>query len=187
MAASGDALRLEGVVKAFGATVALDGASFAVRAGEVHALLGENGAGKSTTVKLLSGLVQPDSGTIELSGERARLARPRDAHRHGVQTAFQEMTLVRDLTVTQNMLLPRAPAGPLGQLRRRMGERLVAEHLRPLGLEDVDPRAEIGDLELPVRQKVEIASGRCSGSRASCCSTSRPPPYRAATSTGSAS
>jgi ribose transport system ATP-binding protein len=157
MAGSGDALRVADVVKAFGATVALDGASFAVRAGEVHALLGENGAGKSTTVKLLSGLVQPDSGTIELSGERVRLARPRDAHRHGVQTAFQEMTLVRDLTVTQNMLLPRAPAGPLGQLRRRMGERLVAEHLASLGLEDVDPRAEIRDLELPVRQKIEIA------------------------------
>ena len=97
MAASGDALRVEGVVKAFGATVALDGASFAMRAGEVHALLGENGAGKSTTVKLLSGLVQPDSGTIELSGERVRLAQrpqhpqPIGQHRRQAQSPAPSM------------------------------------------------------------------------------------------------
>jgi ribose transport system ATP-binding protein len=155
--AAAHALRVVGVVKAYGATVALAGVSFAVRTGEVHALLGENGAGKSTTVKLLSGLVQPDEGTVELFGERVRLPRPRDAHRHGVQTAFQEMTLVRDLTVAENMLLPHAPTGPLGQLRRQRGERLVAEHLASLGLGDIDPRAEVRDLELPTRQKIEIA------------------------------
>src|SRR3954471_19736700 len=119
MAESGDALRVADVVKAFGATVALDGASFAVRSGEVHALLGENGAGKSTTVKLLSGLIRPDSGTIRIFGEEAHLTRPTDAHRFGVQTAFQEITLVRDLTVTENMLLPNAPVGAAGLLRRR--------------------------------------------------------------------
>ena len=58
------ALHVDAIAKAYGATVALDGASFAVRPGEVHALLGENGAGKSTMVKMLSGLVQPDAGTI---------------------------------------------------------------------------------------------------------------------------
>src|SRR3954453_9838903 len=157
MAETGNALRVEGVVKAYGATVALHHASFAVRAGEVHALLGENGAGKSTEVKLLSGLVQPDEGTIELAGLRVRLARPQDAQRHRVETAFQEMTLVRDLTVSENMLLPKAPVGLLGQLRRRRGERLVAEHLAALDLAAVDPRAEIRDLELSVRQKIEIA------------------------------
>ena len=157
MEAAGHALRVEGVVKAYGATVALAGVSFAVRAGEVHALLGENGAGKSTTVKVLSGLVQPDAGTVALFGDQTRLLRPRDAHRHGVQTAFQEMTLVRDLTVAENMLLPRAPTGPLGQLRRRQGERLVCEHLAALGLGGIDPRAAVRDLDLAVRQKIEIA------------------------------
>ena len=150
------ALRVDAITKAYGATVALNGASFAVRAGEVHALLGENGAGKSTMVKLLSGLVQPDAGTITLGDEPVRLRQPVDAHRHGIQTAFQEMTLVRDLTVTANMLLPKAPV-LLGQLRRRQGERMVAEHLARLGLDSIDPRAEIRDLELPVRQKIEIA------------------------------
>lgn len=157
MAPDNQALRVAGVVKAYGATIALAGVSFAVKIGAVHALLGENGAGKSTTVKLLSGLVQPDEGSVALFGKTVRLPSPHEAHRHGVQTAFQEMTLVRDLTIAQNMLLPRAPTGPLGQLRRREGERLVAEHLANLGLESIDPRAEIRDLELPVRQKIEIA------------------------------
>ena len=157
MTAADHALRVEGITKSYGATVALAGASFAIRTGEVHALLGENGAGKSTAVKLLSGLVQPDEGWVELSGERVRLLRPRDAHRHGVQTAFQEMTLVRDLTVTENMLLPQAPTGRFGQLRRRRGEQMVAEHLGSLGLGGIDPRAEIRDVELSARQKIEIA------------------------------
>jgi ribose transport system ATP-binding protein len=157
MAASGDALRVSSMVKAYGATVALDGASFQVAQGEVHALLGENGAGKSTMVKLLSGLIRPDRGELALFGAAVRLAAPADAHRLGVQTAFQEMTLVRDLTVAENLLLPRAPVGPLGQLRRRQGERLVAGHLERLGLGAIDPGAEVRDLELPERQKIEIA------------------------------
>lgn len=151
------ALSVRSVSKAFGATVALDEASLAVAPGEVHALLGENGAGKSTMVKLLSGLIVPDSGEIELFGTPAALHLPADAHRLGVQTAFQELTLVRDLSVADNLLLPNAPCGRLGQLRRRQGERLVAEHLAALSLEDIDTRAEIRDLPLPMRQKIEIA------------------------------
>ncbi|WP_191061709.1 ATP-binding cassette domain-containing protein, partial [Geminicoccus harenae] len=157
MAVAADALKVVNATKAYGATVALAGMSFTVAAGEVHALLGENGAGKSTTVKMLSGFIQPDEGGLELFGQPVRLARPQDAQRLGVQTAYQEMTLVRDLTVTDNMLMPNAPTGFLGQLRRREGERLVAAHLDSLGLSDIDPHAEIRELELPVRQKIEIA------------------------------
>jgi len=151
------ALDVRRATKAFGATVALNEASFSVLPGEVHALLGENGAGKSTMVKLLSGLIAPDSGEIMLFGARAALRSPADAQRHGVQTAFQELTLVRDLTVADNMLLPHAPRGLLGQLQRRRGERLVAAHLAALGLSEIDPRAEVQDLELAARQKIEIA------------------------------
>ncbi len=151
------ALEVRGVTKTFGATVALKEASFSVIAGEAHALLGENGAGKSTMVKLLSGLISPDAGEIALGGARVALTSPAAARRHGIATAFQELTLVRDLTVTENMLMPNAPLGPLGQLRRRQGERLVARHLAAIGLGDIDPRAEIRDLELAARQKIEIA------------------------------
>lgn len=151
------ALDVERVTKTYGATVALQEASFSVAPSEVHALLGENGAGKSTMVKLLSGLIRPESGAIKLFGSGVVLDGPADAHRLGVQTAFQELTLVRDLTVAENMLMPRAPRGLFGQLRRRRGEELVAAHLVALGLNDIDPRTEVGELELAERQKIEIA------------------------------
>jgi ribose transport system ATP-binding protein len=151
------ALAVRDVTRTYGATVALNAASFSVLPGEVHALLGENGAGKSTVVKLLSGLILPDRGRIDLFGAPAVLSRPAEAQRLGVQTAFQELTLVRDLTVADNMLLPHAPSGLLGQLRRREGERQVAAHFAAIGLGDIDPRAEVGDLDLALRQKIEIA------------------------------
>jgi ribose transport system ATP-binding protein len=151
-----DAIAVADITKRFGATVALDKASFVVGEGEVHALLGENGAGKSTMVKLLSGLLQPDAGTITLFGRRASLRTPRDCHRLGIQTAFQEMTLIPDLTVAQNLLLPYEPR-VFGQINRRRANQLAAEHLAALDLVDIDPGAEVRDLELPVRQKIEIA------------------------------
>ncbi len=157
MTDSAAAIAVSQVTKAFGATVALDGASFTARRGEVHALLGENGAGKSTMVKLLSGLLQPDSGTIKIDGTAAELKSPRDSHRLGIQTAFQEMTLVKSLTVADNMLLPYAPTTALGQLKGRAGLNRVAAHLERLGLGHINPRVEVGSLDLSVRQKIEIA------------------------------
>lgn len=158
------AIAVSEVVKAFGATVALDGASFSATQGEVHALLGENGAGKSTMVKLLSGLLQPDSGVIRIAGTEAVLKSPRDAHRLGIQTAFQEMTLVKSLSVAENMLLPYAPTA-LGQLKGREGLNKVAAHLERLGLGHINPRVETGSLDLSVRQKIEIARAVFRGPR----------------------
>ncbi|WEY42424.1 sugar ABC transporter ATP-binding protein [Paraburkholderia sp. SUR17] len=151
------AIDIEKVTKRFGATVALDGASFQVKRGAVHALLGENGAGKSTTVKLLSGLMRPDAGSIRVMGSEVAMRGPKDAHRAGVQTAFQEMTLVRDLTVAQNLLMSYEPTGFLGRIRKREAQRKAAEWLDRLELADVRPGAYIRDLSLPVRQKIEIA------------------------------
>jgi ribose transport system ATP-binding protein len=151
------AIAVEKVRKTYGATVALDAMSFSVRAGTVHALLGENGAGKSTTVKMLSGLVQPDAGRLRIFGEECRLLTPRQAQARGIQTAFQEMTQIRDLTVAENMLLLYEPVSALGRLRKREGLQLVDAHLASLGLEDIDPRRGMADLTLSDRQKVEIA------------------------------
>jgi ribose transport system ATP-binding protein len=153
----GWAIDLSNVTKRFGATVALDNASFRVKRGAVHALLGENGAGKSTTVKLLSGLMQPDEGSISIMGQNVNMRGPKDAHRAGVQTAFQEMTLVRDLTVAQNLLMSYEPTGWFGRIRQREAQRQAAEWLDKLELGDVRPGAYIRDLALPVRQKIEIA------------------------------
>jgi ribose transport system ATP-binding protein len=151
------AIAVEKVRKTYGATVALDGMSFSVRAGTVHALLGENGAGKSTTVKMLSGLVQSDAGRLRIFGEDCRLRTPRQAQALGIQTAFQEMTQIRDLTVAENMLLLYEPVSPFGQLRKREGLRSVDAHLASLGLEDIDPRRGMAELSLSTRQKIEIA------------------------------
>jgi ribose transport system ATP-binding protein len=151
------AIDLSNVTKRFGATVALDGASFRVKRGAVHALLGENGAGKSTTVKLLSGLMRPDAGSIRVMGSDVTMRGPKDAHRAGVQTAFQEMTLVRDLTVAQNLLMSYEPTGLLGRIRKREAQHQASEWLERLELSDVRAGAYIRDLSLPVRQKIEIA------------------------------
>jgi ribose transport system ATP-binding protein len=151
------AISVEHVRKIYGATVAVDDVSFSIEEGKVHALLGENGAGKSTIVKFLSGLVAPDSGSIQIFGQEVRLTSPRDAQAHGVQTAFQEMTLVDDLTVLDNMLLPHAPVGPSGMIRRRRAHDLVSAHFERLGMAGVRLDDEIGELDLALQQKIEIA------------------------------
>lgn len=150
------AIEFDAVGKVFGATVALDGVSFVIRRGSVHALLGENGAGKSTLVKLLSGLLRPSEGGFRLLGNDVTLASPRAAQALGVQTAFQEMTLIRDLTVLENMLLPRAPVGLTGAIRRTATREAVNRHIAGLGFA-VDLDADVGSLDLSVRQKIEIA------------------------------
>ena len=112
---------------------------------------------KSTIVKLLSGLAQPDAGGFRIFGERVRFASPRDSQARGIQTAFQEMTLVDDLTVLDNMLLPCGPTGPTGMIRRRSARAAVAAHFDALGMGDIHLDDEIGGLDLAIQQKIEIA------------------------------
>ena len=151
------ALELAGVTKSYGATVGLDGASFHVRAGAIHALLGENGAGKSTVVKLLSGLLRQDAGEIFVEGIAAPIPDPRGAHLLGIQTAFQEISLLPNLSVCQNLLLPYEPISSVGLLRSREARRRADAILVRLGLDSIDVEAEVGSLDLPERQKIEIA------------------------------
>jgi ribose transport system ATP-binding protein len=161
---SAAAIELAGVTKRFDATVALDDVSLAVNAGGVHALLGENGAGKSTVVKLLAGLQSPDAGTIRVHGQAARIDSPATARRLGIETAFQEMTLVKDLTVAQNLLLPDEPT-VFGQVSRRRSLDRARAIFDQLDIQGVDPRDEVRDLDLPVRQKLEIAKAIARGPR----------------------
>src|ERR1700722_6383559 len=106
-------LRVEGVTKAFGPTVALRDCSLELRAGEVHALMGENGSGKSTLVKILSGVHRPDSGRVLIGQSPLRAASPRAAAAAGVSTVFQEVLSVPAQSVLDNLWL-----GADGMLRR---------------------------------------------------------------------
>ena len=126
------AIAVESLSKRFDATVALDDVTFSIPQGEIRALIGENGAGKSTLVKILAGLVREDTGSIRVFGEDVAIGRPARAHALGIQTAFQEMTLIDDMAVTQNMLLPYEPL-VAGQIDRRGSKRAVIFGIVVLG------------------------------------------------------
>ncbi|HPV76578.1 MAG TPA: ATP-binding cassette domain-containing protein, partial [Gemmatimonadaceae bacterium] len=96
---------MTGIVRRFGATLALDGVDVQVRPGEVHALIGENGAGKSTLMGVLAGALRADAGTLTLDGAPYAPANPLDARRSGVALIHQELSLWPHLTVAENILL----------------------------------------------------------------------------------
>ncbi len=150
-------LEVANLSKSYGATKALVDVSFSVRPGTAHALLGENGAGKSTTIKLLSGLIRPDSGTISVKGRPVVFNGPLDSQRAGLQTAFQELALAPDLNILQNMVLGHEPRGAFGLIDWRTARHSVLDHFDRLGLNDMNLRAEARSLSLSQRQKVEIA------------------------------
>lgn len=150
------ALRLQDVSKNYGPVNALSDVTLAVARGRVHALLGENGAGKSTTVKLLSGLIAPTKGHIEIFGHAARLASPRFAQASGIQTAFQEMTLLPDLSVFDNMLLPYASTSAFGMLKRKSLRQQLESHFEALNF-PVSLDLPVRQFNLALQQKLEIA------------------------------
>ena len=149
-------LILDDLSKAYGATVAVGRVSFDIEAGEVHGLLGENGAGKSTIVKILSGTVRPDRGTVALDGAPYRPGSPSEARRAGVSTAFQELSLLANLTVAQNLMLPRQARGPLKLVSVRRGREAAAATLARYGLAHIHPALPVASLSLADRQRVEI-------------------------------
>ena len=102
-------LRAEHVSKRFGAVTALVDVSMELHHGEVLGLVGDNGAGKSTLIKILCGFHQPDSGTLYYQGKPIRFNSPLDARAHGIQTVYQDLALVNDLSVYHNMFLGREP------------------------------------------------------------------------------
>ena len=100
-------LEMSHISKSFGAVTALVNVSIKLRQGEVLALVGDNGAGKSTLIKILSGFHQPDTGIITSQGKEVRFASPRDARAHGIETVYQDLALIGDLSVFHNMFLGR--------------------------------------------------------------------------------
>jgi rhamnose transport system ATP-binding protein len=149
-------LGLEHVTKVFGGTVALKDVSLDLRAGEVLALLGENGAGKSTCVKLLTGLYRPDEGQIILDGSPVALASPLDGFRRGISVVHQHPGLFNDLTVAENIFIGHMPVDKVRRLNNATMQRRAAELLEVVGL-DCDPGAVLNQLRSSEQQLVEIA------------------------------
>src|SRR5262245_58820248 len=158
------AVSLRHITRRFGRLVANDDVSLDLVPGETHALVGENGAGKSTLMRVLYGLLQPDSGTIEIDGQPTRIASPAHAMRLGLGMVHQHFMLIGPLTVAENVVLGQEPHDPLGRLSRRRAEAAVAALAERYRL-PVDPRARIDDLSVGAQQRVEILKALHHGAR----------------------
>ncbi len=149
-------LRMEGLSKRFGATVALDDVSFSLRPGEVRALLGENGAGKSTLMKILSGAIRPDAGRMTIDGAPYVPDSPLDGRRSGVSMIYQELNLCPHLSVTENIMLGRE-AARAGRIDRAETRRRVREVLELVRHPEIPLDVPVRRLSIGAKQVVEIA------------------------------
>ncbi|MHC4388989.1 MAG: ATP-binding cassette domain-containing protein, partial [Planctomycetota bacterium] len=157
-------LRMQGVSKRFGATVALDEVGIEVAAGEVLALVGENGAGKSTLMKVLSGAIKANAGRMWLDGLSYQPNNPLDARRAGVAMIYQELSLTPHLTVQENIMLGMEPA-ILGLVRWKEARRRAVEALREFDNPELTPEARVSKLSVGSQQLVEIARALAIGCR----------------------
>jgi ribose transport system ATP-binding protein len=149
------AVRMAGVSKHFGGVRALDDVSFDVAKGEIHALLGENGAGKSTILKILNGVHAPSAGTIEVLGAPLTEHSPDASRRAGIGMIFQEMSLISTLTVAQNIFLNHEIKTRAGFIDDKSAAARARELFADLGV-DINPSALVSDLSAGQRQLTEI-------------------------------
>lgn len=152
---SDSVLKMVGISKSFGGVAALRNVDLELRAGEVHALLGENGAGKSSLMKILMGVHQPDEGELIVGGGRVRFSNPAEAQRNRVSMVYQEFGLVHSLSVTENILLGRLPTR-FGKVDWSKARTLAAQFLGRIGSR-VSCKSIVGDLKVADQQEVEIA------------------------------
>src|SRR5262249_45770509 len=155
------ALELRALTKRFPGVMALDSASLTVQRGEIHAIIGQNGAGKSTMINVLSGMLQADAGEIVLDGTRVAITSTREAIARGVPTVYHELSLLPNLSIAENIALGREPRrhGFLDTAAMRATARKALDRL---GL-DVAVTTKVGSLSLAERQLVEIAKALSHG------------------------
>ncbi len=148
-------VELRGITKRFGPVVANDGVNLTIRGGEVLGLLGENGAGKSTMMNILSGLYSPDEGEILIDGKPVTFHGPGDGIAAGIGMVHQHFMLVPVFTVAENVVLGVEPTGPMGHLDLKKARADVQEINDKYGLH-VPPDVLIEDLPVGIQQRVEI-------------------------------
>ena len=149
-------LRASDIDKSYAGVHALRRASFALRAGEVHALIGENGAGKSTLIKIITGAVVPDGGEIECNGKTITQNSPRLAKQLGIAAIYQQPALFPELSVAENIAIGLEEPTLWSRVNWSERRRRAAGLLARVGAR-VDPNAEAGELTMPQQQLVEIA------------------------------
>jgi simple sugar transport system ATP-binding protein len=162
------ALEVRNVSKHFGNVVALKDVSCVVEAGRVTCVLGDNGAGKSTFIKILSGVHQQDEGELIINGHEHRLSSPRAARERGIATVFQDLATVPLMSVWRNFFLgsePQKGVGPLKRLDREAAKRITREELGKMGIDVRDPEQPIGTMSGGERQAVAIARAMYFGAR----------------------
>jgi fructose transport system ATP-binding protein len=147
-------MQARGLTKRYGQVTALDGADFELRSGEVLAVIGDNGAGKSSLIKCLSGATIPDEGEILLDGKRVHFKTPIDARRAGIETVYQDLAVAPAMTIAENLFLGRElrRAGVLGGVFRMLDKKRMLQ----------ESMARMQDLKVGIRamtQPVETLSG----------------------------
>ena len=165
-------LQARGLIKRFGRVVALDGADFDLLSGEILAVIGDNGAGKSSLIQALAGAVIPDAGEIRIDDKPVSFRSPLDARHAGIETVFQDLALSPALSIADNIFLGREirRRDPLGRMLRQLDrgamERAARKHLSSLGLLTVQNiKQAVETLSGGQRQGVAVARAAAFGSR----------------------
>lgn len=149
-------LELKDVVKTFGGVTALAGVQFQLKKGEIHALMGENGAGKSTFIKVITGVHQLDSGLILLEGEKISPRSTEDSSKLGIAAIYQHVTAFPDLTVTENIFMGQEIKNKIGLYNWPLMIKRAKEIIEPLS-SDIDVNKPMSSLSVAQQQLVEIA------------------------------
>jgi len=168
MSADSHLLQADGISKYYGNVVALKDISVHVNAGEVTCILGDNGAGKSSFIKILSGVHQPDEGRLRVEGEEVHFTSPRDARAKGIATVYQDLAMVPLMSIWRNFFLgaePRKGWGPLSWFDAATARRVCRTELHEMGIDIRDPDQPVGTLSGGERQSVAIARAVYFGAR----------------------
>ena len=153
-------IHMENIKKHYGNIIALDGVTFDVRPGECHCLLGDNGAGKSTFIKTMSGVHRPTSGSITFEGKPLSFDSPRDAMEAGIATVFQDLAMIPLMSVTRNFFMGREPTKGRGLFKRldlETANDITMSEMRKMGINLRGPDQAVGTLSGGERQTVAIA------------------------------
>ncbi|MEK0162671.1 ATP-binding cassette domain-containing protein [Phaeobacter sp. JH20_36] len=160
MSMSQPLIRMQGIEKHFGSVIALAGVSVDVFPGECHCLLGDNGAGKSTFIKTMSGVHKPTRGEILFEGQPLHFADPRDAIAAGIATVHQHLAMIPLMSVSRNFFMGNEPIrkiGPLKLFDHEYANRVTMEEMRKMGINLRGPDQAVGTLSGGERQTVAIA------------------------------